>query len=421
MSAGAGPSACRSCGATALAPVLDLGQMPLANALVDPEGPSDRPERRFPLEVAFCPSCALVQILHSVPPADLFHDYPYFSSWSTTMVDHARALVERVVASRGLGAQSRVVEVASNDGYLLHWYVARGVPALGIEPAANVAAVARARGVPTEAVFFDEEVARRLVETGGHADVVHANNVLAHVPDPNGFVTGLRVLIGSRGIAIIEVPYVRPLIEQALFDTIYHEHLFYFSLTSVARLFERNGLALADVERLPIHGGSLRLTVRAASGVGGADAPAQECSAAAALLAEERALGMTEHAFYAGLRPRVETVRDQLRGLLKGLRAAGHTVAGYGAAAKGAVLLNAFEIGRETLAFVVDRSPHKRGKRMPGVGLPISAPERLLADMPAFTLLLTWNFADEILAQQVEYRRRGGRFILPFPEPRVLA
>ena len=280
---GTAGAACRSCGATGLAPVLDLGEMPLANALVDPEGPADQPEARFPLEVAFCPSCTLVQVLHSVPPADLFRDYPYFSSWSTTMVDHARALVERVVAARALGARSRVVEIASNDGYLLRWYVARGIPALGIEPAANVAAVARAHGVPTETVFFDAGVARRLVQSGGHADVVHANNVLAHVPDPNGFVTGLRVLIGSRGIAIIEVPYVRPLIEQALFDTIYHEHLFYFSLTSVARLFERNGLALADVERLPIHGGSLRLTVRAASGVGGADAPAQECSAAAAL------------------------------------------------------------------------------------------------------------------------------------------
>jgi SAM-dependent methyltransferase len=419
VNAGAGPPACRSCGAIALAPVLDLGQMPLANALVDPEGPGECPERRFPLEVAFCPSCTLVQILHSVPPADLFHDYPYFSSWSTTMVDHARALVERLVTDRELGAHSRVVEVASNDGYLLRWYVARGVPALGIEPAANVAAVARAQGIPTEAVFFDEGVARRLVETGGHADVVHANNVLAHVPDPNGFVAGLRVLIGPRGIAVIEVPYVRPLIEYALFDTIYHEHLFYFSLTSVARLLERNGLALADVERLTIHGGSLRLTVRARGDA--ADGKAKECPAAAALLAEEHALGMTEHAFYAGLRSRVETVRDRLRDLLNGLRADGHALAGYGAAAKGAVLLNAFGIGRETLDFVVDRSPHKRGKRMPGVGLPISAPERLLADMPAFTLLLTWNFADEILAQQVEYRRRGGRFILPFPEPRVLA
>ena len=412
---GTSGAACRSCGATGLAPVLDLGEMPLANALVDPERAPDQPEARFPLEVAFCPSCALVQVLHSVPPADLFRDYPYFSSWSTTMVDHARALVERVVATKTLGESSRVVEIASNDGYLLRWYVARGIPALGIEPAANVAAVARANGVPTEAVFFDEEVARRLVANGGPADVVHANNVLAHVPDPNGFVAGLRVLIGSRGIGIVEVPYVRPLVEQALFDTIYHEHLFYFSLTSLARLFERNGLALADVERIAIHGGSLRLTVRASSGAG------DGCAAGAALLAEERELGMTEHAFYARLRPRVETVRRQLRHLLHGLRAGGHTVAGYGAAAKGAVLLNAFGIGRETLSFVVDRSPHKRGKRMPGVGLPIAAPDRLLTDMPDFTLLLTWNFADEILAQQVEYRRRGGRFILPFPEPRVLA
>jgi len=415
VNAGGTTHACRSCGGTALAPVLDLGDMPLANALVDPEGADDGPEPRFPLEVAFCSSCALVQVLHSVPPADLFRDYPYFSSWSTTMVDHARALVERVVAARALGARSRVVEIASNDGYLLRWYVARGIPALGIEPAANVAAVARAHGVPTETVFFDAGVARRLVQSGGHADVVHANNVLAHVPDPNGFVAGIRALIGPQGIGLIEVPYVRPLIEQALFDTIYHEHLFYFSLTSLARLFERNDLMLADVERLPIHGGSLRLTVRAAAGT------VRPSPAAAALLDEERALGMTEHAFYARLRPRVETVRRQLRDLLQGLRAEGHTVAGYGAAAKGAVLLNAFGIGRETLSFVVDRSPHKRGKRMPGVGLPISAPERLLDDMPAFTLLLTWNFADEILAQQVEYRRRGGRFILPFPEPRVLA
>ena len=403
---------CRACGFAALDPVLDLGSQPLANALLDPES-SLASEPRFPLSVVFCPACSLVQLVASVAPERLFADYPYFSSGSTTMVAHARQLVERLIEQQSLDRGSRVVEIASNDGYLLQWYQQRQIPVLGIEPAANVAEVARARGVPTLGEFFGTDVARRLVARSGCVDVVHGNNVLAHVPDLRGFLDGLRLLIGETGLAVLEVPYLRPLIERAEFDTIYHEHLSYFSVTALDRLFTARDLDIVDVERLPIHGGSLRLFARASGA-----APARPT--VAALLAEERELGMTEHRYYRAFGARVDSIGRRLKTLLRELRTGGHRIAAYGAAAKGATLLNHFQIGRETLDFVVDRSPHKQGRLMPGVGLPIAAPGRLLQDMPRYALLLAWNFADEILEQQSEYRRRGGRFIVPLPEPGLM-
>jgi SAM-dependent methyltransferase len=401
---------CRACGQRDLELVLSLGATPLANSLLTAEQVA-QPEATYPLDLVFCPHCALVQITETVPPEQLFGEYLYFSSFSDTMLRHARQIAERLRAERHLGATSLVAEVASNDGYLLQYYRDAGIPVLGIEPARNIAAVAQERGIRTIAEFFSAEVGARLAAEGQQADIIHANNVLAHVADLNGVVEGFARLLKPTGVAVIEAPYVKEMIDHREFDTIYHEHLCYFSLTALVRLFERHGLTIVDVERLPIHGGSLRIFAARQ----GAPSPA-----VTQLLAEEAAWGVDTLDFYAGFGAAVGRLRDDLRALLGELKRDGKRIAVYGASAKGSTLLNYFGIGRETLDFVVDRSTVKQGRYTPGTHLPISPPERLLADRPDYVLLLTWNFADEILAQQAEYRRQGGRFIIPIPELRVV-
>jgi SAM-dependent methyltransferase len=403
---------CRSCAATPLEPILSLGKTPLANALLSPDD-LDGPEPTFPLDLVFCPSCSLVQITETVPPETLFGEYVYFSSFSDTMLAHAETIAERLVRERGLGPKSLVIEAASNDGYLLQYYAKRGVPVLGIEPAKNVAKVAEEKGIRTLTRFFGSELGRELREKGELADVIHANNVLAHVPDLNGFVAGFRELLKDDGVACVEFPYVRDLVEKIEFDTIYHEHLCYFSLTAIDKLAERHGLVVADVERVPIHGGSLRVFLAKAS-------HAAKGERAVALLTEEREIGLDRFRFYASFAERVHALRDALRTLLLDLRRDGRRVAAYGAAAKGTTLLNFFGIGRDLVDFVVDRSTHKQGLLVPGVRLPIHPPARLLEHRPDYCLLLAWNFADEILEQQREYRASGGKFIVPIPEVRVL-
>lgn len=404
---------CRSCGSASLRLILSLGRTPLANALLTAEQ-LDRPEPVYPLDVVFCADCALVQIAETVPPEALFSDYLYFSSFSDTMLAHAEALVGELAGARGLNAESLVVEIASNDGYLLQFYQRRGVPVLGIEPAANIAQVAeRERGIPTLCEFFGAELGERLRAEGRAADVIHAHNVLAHVADLNGVVRGIAALLKPGGVAVIEAPYVKDLIDSREFDTIYHEHLCYFSLTALDRLFTRHGLAIADVRRVPIHGGSLQVHVMRAE-------MAARGAAAQALLDEEAAWGVDDFAFYAGFARAVEALRADLRALLGGLKAQGRTIAAYGASAKGSTLLNYFGIGAETLGFVADRSTYKQGRYTPGTHLPICAPTKLLEAQPDYTLLLTWNFAAEILDQQAEYRRRGGQFIIPIPQVRVV-
>jgi SAM-dependent methyltransferase len=394
-------------------PVLSLGRTPLANALRTAEELAS-PEPTFPLELAFCPRCALVQITESVAPADLFRDYVYFSSFSDTMLRHAAELARRVTTERQLGPTSLVVEAASNDGYLLKNYKAAGVPVLGVEPARNIARVAAEKyGIPTREEFFDAALARQLVAEGRRADVFHAHNVLAHVPDLNGFVAGIRTLLKPTGVAVIEAPYVKDMLDQCEFDTIYHEHLCYFSLTALDRCFRRHGLVIADVERVPIHGGSLRLFAIPVEAVNGVP------PRVSALLTEEAGWGVDTPGPYLGFAARVNQIRATLLMLLGNLKAAGLRIAAYGASAKGSTLLNYCGIGPETLDFVVDRSTAKQGKFTPGTRLRIYSPDRLLESQPDFTLLLTWNFADEILRQQEEYRRRGGRFIVPVPTPRV--
>jgi SAM-dependent methyltransferase len=395
-----------------LAAVLSLGRTPLANALLD-EAALGRPEPTFPLDVVVCPACDLMQILDAVPPEQLFREYCYFSSYSDTMLRHAADLAGRLVADRKLGPGSLVVEAASNDGYLLRNYQRAGVRVLGIEPAWNVARHAEAAGVPTRDEFFTATYARQLAAKGLRADVFHAHNVLAHVPDLNGFLRGVRTVLAPGGVAVVEVPYVKDLLDDCEFDTIYHEHLFYFSLTALVRAFHRNGLVVADVERVPIHGGSLRVFA-AARGTTSPGPAVEE------LLAEEQGWGVGTAAPYREFAERVGQIKEGLRSLVGGLKAAGHRVAAYGASAKGTTLLNYCGIGRETLDFVVDRSPVKQGRYTPGTRLRIEPPEALVRELPEYTLLLAWNFADEVLSQQAEYRRRGGRFVIPVPVPRVV-
>jgi SAM-dependent methyltransferase len=404
---------CRSCEHGDLRPILSLGRTPLANALLTAEQLRE-PEATFPLDLVFCPACALVQITETVPPEVLFREYAYLSSFSDTVVQNAEGIVRRLIGIEGLGSESLAIEIASNDGYLLQHYHHKGIPVLGIEPAANIARVARdERGIPTVCEFFGAQLAAELVAEGRAADVVHGNNVLAHVADLNGVVRGIATVLKPRGVAVIEVPYVKDLIDHCEFDTIYHEHLCYFSLTALDRLFRRHGLVIRDVERIPIHGGTLRIFAsRAEWAIPG--------EAVKSLLAEEAAWGVDREEFYRGFGAKVERLRASLLELLGGLKAQGRRIAAYGASAKGSTLLNFFGIGADTLEFVVDRSTVKQGRYTPGTHLPILAPERVLELRPDYLLLLTWNFADEILAQQQAFRDQGGRFIIPIPECRVV-
>lgn len=402
---------CRICHSPEIQPVLSLGTTPLADALRQKEQ-LEQAESKFPLNVAFCPHCSLVQLLETVPPDVLFcQDYPYYSSFSPALLQHSRANAVDLIKSRRLNANSLVVELASNDGYLLKNFVEHGIPVLGIDPAEGPARAAEKIGVPTVCTFFGENLARELSANGKAADVIIGNNVLAHVADLHGFVEGIRILLKEDGVAVIEMPYVKDLVDHCEFDTIYHEHLCYFSVTALDRLFRMHSLFLNDVKRLSIHGGSLRIYVEKEQNVS---------ATVRAMLQTEAAEKVDQIDYYRDFAQRVEGIRTELQRLLQRLKQQGARIAAYGAAAKGSTLINYSDIGTELVDFVVDRNTHKQGLYMPGQHIPVLAPEALLERNPDYVLLLAWNFAEEILQQQKEYQQRGGRFIIPVPNPRVI-
>jgi SAM-dependent methyltransferase len=405
--------ACRFCGAALHRSFVDLGRSPLANSFLRGDE-LRRMEPFYPLHAFVCDQCLLVQLEQYESPEAIFGDYAYFSSYSESWLRHCRDFAERTIARRGLNTASLVLEVASNDGYLLQYFRARGVGVLGIEPAANVARVAIERGIPTRVAFFGTETARSLAREGVAADLIVANNVLAHVPDLNDFVAGFRPVLKPTGMLSIEFPHLLRLIAYNQFDTIYHEHFSYFSLLVVDRVLARHGLALFDVEELPTHGGSLRVYAAPA-----ATAPPVRPDVAA-VIARERAAGLDRPETYGDFGRKVVEVKCALLEFLIAARRAGKRVAGYGAPAKGNTLLNYCGVGPELLPYTVDLSPHKQGRYLPGVQIPIYPPSRIFATRPDYVLILPWNLRDEITGQMAAIRDWGGRFVVAIPALTVL-
>jgi hypothetical protein len=400
---------CRGCESGALHRFLELGDQPLANAfLKDPSQIAG--EKKYPLDVWFCATCSLVQLVDVIDPAVLFRDYIYVTGTSETIAHHNEAYARAVVEALSLGKDDLVVEVASNDGSLLKRFQSHGVRTLGIEPATNIAKIAEAAGVETINEFFDRACGERTRKKRGPAKAVIGNNVLAHVDDPVGFLAGAAALIDD-GRVIVEFPYLEELLDRLEYDTVYHEHLCYFSLTAVANIFSRAGLSVVRVDRVPVHGGSLR--------VWGAKQK-EHAGAIEAELDREKRAGLTDLLRFRRFSEMVETNRSELLSLLQRLKAEGKTLAAYGAPAKGNTLLNYCGIGTDLIPYTVDRSPLKVGRLTPGMHLPVLDAGELLKRRPDFTLILAWNFAEEIVRQQEAYRAAGGRFIVPIPEPRIL-
>jgi SAM-dependent methyltransferase len=406
--------ACRCCGAPLSEVFVDLGASPLANSFLRPEQLA-QPEPFYPLCTYVCTRCFLVQLPEAASPEAIFGDYAYFSSYSDTWLRHAEEYVEAMVERFAIGPTHQVLEIASNDGYLLQYFQRRGVPVLGIEPARNVAAAAAARGIPTLVRFFGLQAARELAASGGAADLVVGNNVLAHTPALVDFVQGLAAVLRPGGVATLEFPHLVRLVAENQFDTIYHEHFSYFSFTAARRVFEAQGLEVFDVEELPTHGGSLRLYAQRRGE--GRQPPAARVEA---LLAREAALGVEGLDYYRAFAARVRETKWKLLEFLIAERRRGKAIVGYGAPAKGNTLLNYCGIRGDLLDYTVDRSPHKQGLYLPGTRIPIHAPERLRQTRPDWVLILPWNLRQEVTAQMAEVRSWGGRFLVAIPEVAVV-
>ena len=411
LAATTSPPCCQGCGAPLSHRLVDLGVQPLVNAYLPPEQ-ADVPEPVYPLQAWLCEQCLLVQVNQVVPPDRIFSDYAYFSSYSDSWLAHARGYAEEMVARFELGPTSQIVEIASNDGYLLQYFVGMGLSAYGIEPAANVASVAIARGIPTEIDFFGEETARRLAGEGRSADLLAAKNVLAHVPDVNDFVRGVRILLKPGGVFTVEFPHLLNLLRDVQFDTIYHEHFTYLSLLAVRNLFDRHGLAIFDVEQQPTHGGSLRVYA-AHRNAGRMPHPR-----VAQLLEEEIGAGLDRPSGYEGFEQKVRALREGLLAFLAEAKARGRTVVAYGAAAKGNTLFNYCGITAADIGFAVDRSPAKQNKLLPGSHIPVRPVDALIEARPDYVLILPWNLVDEIVGQLPEVVAWGGRFVTAVPSIR---
>jgi SAM-dependent methyltransferase len=404
---------CRFCDAPLTHSVVDLGAQPPCESFLPAEHFHD-PEPIFPLHTKVCAQCLLVQLDTDVAPDSIYTEYAYFSSYSSSWLDHAKRYVDMIAPKLGLGASSRVVELASNDGYLLKNFVARGIPAYGIDPAANVAKVARENGVPTVVAFFGIETARQLAAEGKQADLILGNNVFGHIPDINDFVGGMKLLLKPGGTITIEIPHFMRLVENNQFDTIYHEHYCYHTLLADRAIFARHGLRLFDVEELATHGGSVRMYACHAD-------DARPVSAAVdALIAEERRRGFDALPAYAAFGEQVRETKRKLLTFLIDARRAGKTVVGYGAPGKGNTLLNYCGIREDFVDYVVDRNPYKHGKFLPGSRIPIYAPDKIAETKPDYVLILPWNIKDEIIKQMAHIREWGGRFVVPIPETVVL-
>ncbi|CAH2598737.1 Class I SAM-dependent methyltransferase [Rhodovastum atsumiense] len=404
---------CRLCGAGLHHSFIDLGMSPLCESFLRAEQ-LDAMEPYLPLHALICDTCFLVQLKEYVSPEHIFREYAYFSSYSTSWVAHAKAYCEKVTSRFGLGPESLVVELASNDGYLLQHFPPLGVPVLGIEPAANVAKVAIGKGIPTRVEFFGVALAQQLVAEGRQADLIAGNNVLAQVPDLNDFVAGMSVLLKPEGIITLEFPHLARLMAENQFDTIYHEHFSYFSLLTIAHMAERHRLRIVDVEELPTHGGSLRVYLARA------ESRHEASGAVAALLAREKQLGFDDVAAYAPFAEQVKRTKRRLLSLLIDLRDAGHRICGYGAPGKGNTLLNYCGIGPDFLDFTVDRNPYKHGLFTPGMHVPIRPVEAIDAARPDYLLILPWNLKTEITRQMRHVAEWGGKFIVPIPEPTII-
>ena len=405
---------CRNCGAKLEHTFVDLGMSPLANSYLDAVQ-LNQMEPFYPLHVRLCGTCFLVQLDPVAKPEEIFSDYAYFSSYSDSWLEHAKSYTEAAARRFGLNKQNLVVEIASNDGYLLQYFVAKGIPVLGIEPARNVAEEAIRRGIPTEVRFFGESTARDLIIGGKRADLIVGNNVLAHVPDLNDFVSGLKILLAPAGVITLEFPHLMRLMEENQFDTIYHEHLSYFSLVTACDLFDRHGLRIFDVEELPTHGGSLRIYAchqqndQRATGERVAD-----------LLSREQRAGFKTVEHYLSFGERVKKTKRKLLEFLIAAKDQGKSVVGYGAPAKGNTLLNYCGIRSDLLDYTVDRSPHKQGHFLPGTHIPIHRPEKIKETRPDYVMILPWNLKEEVMGQMRYIRDWGGQFVIPIPEVKVL-